>query len=57
MPTRLLLLLVVLAALLALVLWPPPAGARTYDEARVPKQTGFPYLEGASSKVTVRARP
>jgi hypothetical protein len=26
-------------------------------EARVPKQTGFPYLEGASSRVTVRGRP
>ena len=26
-------------------------------EARVPKQTGFPYLEGASKAVTVQARP
>jgi hypothetical protein len=26
-------------------------------EARVPKQTGFPYLEGASRVVTVRGRP
>ena len=26
-------------------------------EARVPKQTGFPYLEGASPRVTVRGRP
>jgi hypothetical protein len=26
-------------------------------EARVPKQTGFPYLEGASPVVTVRGRP
>jgi hypothetical protein len=26
-------------------------------EARVPKQTGFPYLEGASRRVTVRGRP
>jgi hypothetical protein len=26
-------------------------------EARVPKQTGFPYLEGVSAKVTVRGRP
>lgn len=25
--------------------------------ARVPKQTGFPYLEGASKVVTVRGRP
>jgi hypothetical protein len=26
-------------------------------EARVPKQTGFPYLEGVSPKVKVRGRP
>jgi hypothetical protein len=26
-------------------------------EARVPKQTGFPYLEGTSKRVTVRGRP
>jgi hypothetical protein len=26
-------------------------------EARVPRQTGFPYLEGASPRVTVRGRP
>ncbi len=26
-------------------------------EARVPKQTGFPYLEGASRAVVVRGRP
>ncbi len=26
-------------------------------EARVPKQTGFPYLEGTSPRVTVRGRP
>jgi hypothetical protein len=26
-------------------------------EARVPKQTGFPYLEGLSPRVTVRGRP
>ena len=26
-------------------------------EARVPKQTGFPYLEGVSPRVTVRGRP
>jgi hypothetical protein len=26
-------------------------------EARVPRQTGFPYLEGASRVVTVRGRP
>ena len=26
-------------------------------EARVPKQTGFPYLEGASRRVTVHGRP
>ena len=34
------------------------AGPSTYRfEARVPKQTGFPYLEGASQRVTVRGRP
>jgi hypothetical protein len=34
------------------------AGPSVYRfEARVPKQTGFPYLEGASSRVTVRGRP
>ena len=33
-------------------------GPVTYRfEARVPKQTGFPYLEGASKPVTVRGRP
>ena len=26
-------------------------------EARVPKQTGFPYLEGVSRAITVRGRP
>jgi hypothetical protein len=26
-------------------------------EARVPRQTGFPYLEGVSQRVTVRGRP
>ena len=26
-------------------------------QARVPKQTGFPYLEGVSKRVTVRGRP
>ena len=26
-------------------------------QARVPKQTGFPYLEGASRRVTVHGRP
>lgn len=31
MPTRFLLALLVLATLLALVLWPSPAGAGTYD--------------------------
>ncbi len=34
------------------------AGPSTYRfEARVPKQTGFPYLEGASRRVTVHGRP
>ena len=34
------------------------AGPSVYRfEARVPKQTGFPYLEGASPPVTVRGRP
>lgn len=34
------------------------AGPSTYRfEARVPRQTGFPYLEGASKPVTVRGSP
>ena len=96
MPPRVLALAALGFILLILLLWPPRAGAGTYDvssgprkripvetvragsdgrfryryrfrsivgpsvfrfEARVPKQTGFPYLEGASKLVTVRGRP
>jgi hypothetical protein len=60
MPTRLLLVLLIVATLLALILWPTPAGAGTYDvySCRLPDGTSIPAngwrpftaLEGSSTR-------